>query len=72
MERVAIDRPEDIGPMVRARRRELRLTQTEVAEVAGTTLRFVSELERGKRTARLATVLRVFAALGIRIEASAR
>jgi y4mF family transcriptional regulator len=69
MERVLIDSYEALGSLVRARRNELRLNQTELAEVAGTTLRFISELERGKRTAQLDGVFRVLAALGIDLEA---
>jgi HTH-type transcriptional regulator / antitoxin HipB len=67
-----IDSPKTLGPLIRARRKELGLNQTELADVAGTTLRFVSELERGKPTAQLDGVLRVLAALGIKLEARAR
>jgi y4mF family transcriptional regulator len=61
-----------LGELVRSRRRELGLTQTEVAEVANTNLRFLSELERGKPTARLANVMRVLSTLGIDLEARIR
>lgn len=37
-----------IGAALRLRRRSLGLTQTEVAELAGTTQRTVSEVEAGK------------------------
>ena len=67
-----IEDPESLGAVIRARRRELGLTQTEIAEVARTTLRFISELERGKKTAQLDGVLRVLAALGIDLEARPR
>lgn len=72
MERLSIDSPSAIGPLVRRRRNELGLTQTELADVARTTLRFVSELERGKATAQLDGVLRLLAALGIKLEARLR
>ncbi len=72
MESVVIESPEVLGPLIRSRRKELALTQTELADVAGTTLRFISELERGKPTAQLDGVLRVLAALGIRLEATLR
>lgn len=61
-----------LGALIRARRRELGLTQTEVANVARTTLRFISELEGGKQTAQLDGVLRVLAALGIELNARPR
>lgn len=61
-----------LGELIRSRRRDLGLTQTEVAEVADANLRFVSELERGKPTARLENVMRVLATLGIELEARVR
>jgi transcriptional regulator with XRE-family HTH domain len=39
---------ERLGAHVRAQRRLLNLTQTEVAELAGTTQRSVSQVETGK------------------------
>jgi transcriptional regulator with XRE-family HTH domain len=55
----------ELGAQIRARRIELRLTQGEVADVSRVTLRFVSELERGKETAQYAGIQRVLAALGL-------
>jgi len=72
MDQAIIDSPEALGTLIRQRRTELRLNQTELAAVAQTTLRFVSELERGKSTAQLRGVLRVLAALGIELEARTR
>jgi transcriptional regulator with XRE-family HTH domain len=37
----------DVGSVLRDRRKRLGLTQSEVAELAGTTQRTVSEIERG-------------------------
>ena len=37
-----------VGAQLRDRRRSLGLTQTEVADLAGTTQRSVSQVERGK------------------------
>lgn len=72
MEPSRIENPKQLGELIRRRRRELGLTQTEVADVANANLRFVSELERGKRTARLENVLRVLETLGIELEARPR
>lgn len=72
MESLPIQDAKQLGELIRRRRRELGLTQTEVAEVADTNLRFLSELERGKPTARLENVLRVLATLGIELEARIR
>lgn len=70
--KTVIHNPRQLGDLIRTRRRELGLTQTDVADVANTNLRFVSELERGKPTARLENVMRVLAALGIELEARIR
>ena len=67
-----IDDSQALGRLIRERRTTLELTQTELADVARTTLRFVSELERGKSTAQLDGVLRVLAALGLQLEARMR
>lgn len=72
MEPAHVKDPFELGELIRRRRRELGLTQTDVAEIANTNLRFVSELERGKPTARLENVMRVLATLGIELEARAR
>ena len=72
MEATPIYDAKQLGELIRGRRHELGLTQTEVAEVADTNLRFVSELERGKPTARLENVMRVLATLGIELEARVR
>jgi HTH-type transcriptional regulator/antitoxin HipB len=72
METRSIQTPKQLGELIRSRRHELGLTQTEVAEVAYTNLRFVSELERGKPTVRLENVMRVLAALGIELEGRLR
>jgi HTH-type transcriptional regulator / antitoxin HipB len=62
----------EIGERIRLRRRELGLNQTELATVANTSLRFVSEVERGKETARVSGVLRLLAALGLELTLSSR
>lgn len=72
METTPIHDATRLGQLIRARRKELGLTQTQVAEVADANLRFVSELERGKPTARLENVMRVLQALGIELEARPR
>lgn len=54
-----------LGARIRERRQELRLTQGELADVSSVTLRFISELERGKETAQYAGIQRVLASLGL-------
>jgi len=72
MKPTAIESPETLGLAIKARRKELGLNQTELADVARVTLRLVSELERGKPTAQLDGILRVLAALGIELEGRVR
>lgn len=58
------DRESSIGEFVRARRRANGLSQRELAELAGVGVRFVSELERGKPTARMDATNAVLAVFG--------
>ena len=53
---------------VRTRRRQLRLDQAELAELAGVSERFVYALESGKRTVQLDKVVAVLSALGLHLE----
>lgn len=55
---------QQIGQILRAARRKLGLTQSQLALAAGVGLRFIVDLEAGKPTLRLENVLRVIAALG--------
>jgi HTH-type transcriptional regulator / antitoxin HipB len=57
----------DLGAALRAARRARGLRLEDVALAAGVGVRFVSELERGKATARLAQTLRVAEALGVNL-----
>jgi y4mF family transcriptional regulator len=56
-----------LGAALRAARRARDLRLEDVALAAGVGVRFVSELERGKETARLAQTLRVAEALGVNL-----
>lgn len=53
---------------IRQTRRRHHLTQTELAGLAGTGLRFISELERGKPNVALDKVMAVLAVLGLRMQ----
>jgi len=67
-----LDTPEAIGRLVHSRRHELGLTQADVAGVARTGVRFISELESGKRSVQLDSVLKIFDALGLTLVARSR
>ncbi len=58
---------EEMGRIIRAARREQGLRQDQLAGAAGVGVRFLSELERGKETARVGKALAVLDALGCRV-----
>lgn len=62
-----IANPTELGTVIRARRKAVGLTQGELADAAGTSLRLVSEVERGKANARLESVLKVLGELGLEL-----
>ncbi len=64
--------PADLGSRVRARRRDIGLTQTELALAAGVSITFVTQLERGKPTAQIGKVFELLAALGLELEMKQR
>lgn len=59
-----IDTPIALGLAVHSARKQLGLTQPQLALAAGVGVRFVVELEAGKPTVRLEKVLSVLHALG--------
>lgn len=60
----SIRTPEQLGDALRTARKQLGLTQPQVALAAGVGVRFIVDLEAGKPTVRLENVLRVVDALG--------
>ena len=56
-----------IASFVKQRRKQLHLTQPELAMRAGVGLRFVRELEQGKKTLRLDKVNQVLALFGAEV-----
>jgi HTH-type transcriptional regulator/antitoxin HipB len=65
-----IQSTQQIGAMLRAARKQLGLTQPQLALAAGVGVRFIVDLESGKPTLRLENVLRVIEALGGEIHLS--
>jgi HTH-type transcriptional regulator/antitoxin HipB len=57
--------PKQIGSMIRDTRKRLGVTQKDLALTAGTGLRFVIDLEKGKETCELGKSLRTLQTLGI-------
>ena len=62
----------ELGATVRERRKDLRLTQQQPADLSGTSERFVRALERGKPTVQLNHVVAVLDALGLELRAEVR
>ena len=60
----AIKSPQELGDALRYARKRLGLTQPRLALAAGVGVRFIVDLESGKPTVRLDSVLRVIDALG--------
>jgi y4mF family transcriptional regulator len=67
---ISIQSTQELGQVVRAARKRLGLTQPQLALAAGVGVRFIVDLEAGKPTLRLETVLRVIASLGGEIQLS--
>ena len=59
---------EQIGAAIRARRRQLKVTQKDLAMTCGTGLRFIIDLEKGKPTCQIGKILQVFHALGLKLQ----
>lgn len=55
----------EIGALIRETRKRLCVTQKDLALTAGTGLRFVIDLEKGKETCELGKSLRILQTLGI-------
>lgn len=56
---------EQIGEAIRARRKQLGVTQKDLAMSCGTGMRFIVDLERGKPTCHMGKTLQVIRALGL-------
>ena len=64
-----IKNTEDLGRVVREARKAQKLSQDDLAGMAGTGRRFIVDLEKGKGTVQFGKVLRVLATLGVSVAA---
>jgi HTH-type transcriptional regulator / antitoxin HipB len=62
--------PSDLSSLVRGRRRELGWSQSELAQRAGASYRWIVNLEAGKASVHMDMVLAALAALGLALDAS--
>ncbi len=63
---------DELAPLLRARRRELGLTQQALAELVGVSRTLIVLLESGKRPVRLDTTLMILHTLGMDLEVRVR
>jgi y4mF family transcriptional regulator len=63
-----MDRVQRIGADIRAARRQYRLTQEQLAELAGTSTRTIRDIEHGTGTTGVGTVAEVADVLGLALE----
>lgn len=59
---------DDLGRIIRRRRKDAGLTQQQLADESGCGLVLVSQVERGKPTAQIGKVLELLSALGLDVE----
>ena len=64
--------PDGLAAEVRTRRGSLRLSQRELAELAGVSERFVRFVEQGKRTVQLDSLLALIDTLGLELRVQTR
>jgi DNA-binding XRE family transcriptional regulator len=62
----------ELGRVISSRRRQLRLTQEEIADLIGTHRRVIGELEQGKRTVQLRIVIDTCRVLGLDVKVDPR
>lgn len=58
----------DLAHSIRKRRRTLKLTQEDLSDISDVSLRLIHELEHGKETVQLATLIKVLSSLGLHLE----
>jgi HTH-type transcriptional regulator / antitoxin HipB len=67
MTKIIVRTPQDIGALIRSRRRALGLSQADLAGKLGISRLWITEIERGKPRASLVLVLQALSALGLEL-----
>ena len=62
-----INNTKTLGETIRARRKELHYTQAYLAEFTGLSVKFISDVERGKTTAEIEKIIRLINVLGLNL-----
>lgn len=60
----------ELGLVIKKERKLRELTQTQLGELTGTSINFISQIESGKSTAHIGKVFRVLQVLGIELHCS--
>jgi predicted transcriptional regulator len=63
---------DELGPLVRARRRELGITQEELADLTDVHRTYISLVEQGRVSSKLETALRILHMLGMDLDVRVR
>jgi transcriptional regulator with XRE-family HTH domain len=63
----AIQTTEELGQLVRAHRKQRRLTLETISGLGNLSTRFLSEFERGKETAEIGKVLKALRTIGLEV-----
>ena len=56
-----------LGEAIAAERKRRKLTQSQLADLSDTSINFISQIERGKKTAQIGKVIDVLQILGIQL-----
>lgn len=67
---VIINDPKDFGALIRNIRKEQKLTQPELAALAGVGIRFIVDLEKGKKNCQIGKAMYVLHMLGVQLTAN--
>jgi y4mF family transcriptional regulator len=67
-----VDGSVELGQLIRAERKRQKLTQEQLAALAGVGVRFVRELESGKDSCRIGLAFMVLQTLGLSVSVTGR
>jgi len=70
-DRIQVDSPAELGQAIRNARKNQKLTLVLCAAANGVSVRFLSELERGKAGAAIGAALKIARSVGLRLFAEA-
>jgi HTH-type transcriptional regulator/antitoxin HipB len=57
----------ELGNLIQSERKSRHLTQTQLGEITGTSINFISQIEAGKPTAQIGKVFHVLQVLGFEL-----